>query len=273
MERANNKLRVGILGCGAIGTGIALFIDKKLNRFMVINGLVDKQKESARKLQNKLKSLPKICDIENLVRGADLIIEAASQSAAKSVIEKAINFRKNVMILSTGVFVNNFSLIGKVIARKIKLYIPSGAICGIDGVGALSMGKIKSLSLVTSKPPKGFEGVEYLINKKVDLSLIKKETVVFKGGVKRAVKYFPKNINVAATLLLASCLKDISVCIKADPKLKRNIHNVRIEAEEANLTFSVENIPSVSNPKTSALTILSTQKLLEKICFSFCVGS
>jgi len=102
---------------------------------------------------------------------------------------------------------------------------------------------------------------------------LKKETVVFKGGVKRAVKYFPKNINVAATLLLASCLKDISVCIKADPKLKRNIHNVRIEAEEANLTFSVENIPSVSNPKTSALTILSTQKLLEKICFSFCVGS
>ncbi len=273
MKRTNNKLKVGIIGCGAIGTGIALFIDKKMHRFFSIYGLADKQIESAKKLQNKLKTLPAIYDVKNLVERVDLVIEAASQEAAESALMKAIHFRKDIMILSTGMCVKNFSLIKKAIAKKINVYIPSGAICGIDGIGALSKGKIKSLSLVTSKPPKGLMGVEYLIKKKINLSSLKKEIVVFRGGVRQAIKYFPKNINVAATLWLASSLKDIKVCIKADPKIKRNIHRVTVEAEEANLTFSVENIPSRSNPKTSALTILSAQKLLEKICFSFCIGS
>jgi len=91
--------------------------------------------------------------------------------------------------------------------------------------------------------------------------------------VSEAVKYFPKNINVAATLLLASSFKDVEVCIKADPRLKRNVHQILAEAKEAKVDIRVQNVPSESNPKTSALAILSTQYLLKKIFSSFKIGS
>ena len=96
---------------------------------------------------------------------------------------------------------------------------------------------------------------------------------MFKGGVSEAIKYFPQNINVAAILLLASSFKGVEVVIKADPKVKRNIHRIEINTEEAKISISVENVPSKVNPKTSTLAILSTQCLLKKIFSSFKIGS
>ena len=75
-------------------------------------------------------------------------------------------------------------------ARKnnCKIYLPSGAVCGIDGVLAASIEKLDSVTLVTTKPPAS-------LGKKVD-----KRTIIFEGSAREAVKQFPKNINVAACL-------------------------------------------------------------------------
>jgi aspartate dehydrogenase len=100
-----------------------------------------------------------------------------------------------------------------------------------------------------------------------------KERCVFEGSVQEAVKYFPKNINVAATLMLASAFKNVKVYIKANPHLKRNTHRIQIEADEARVNITVENVPSRLNPKTSALAILSTQCLLKKIFSPLKIGS
>ncbi|MBN3041297.1 MAG: DUF108 domain-containing protein, partial [Candidatus Omnitrophica bacterium] len=70
-----------------------------------------------------------------------------------------------------------------------------------------------------------------------------------------------------------SSFKNIQVFIKADPGLKRNIHKIEIDARQARINIEVENIPSQKNPKTSALTILSVQYLLEKIFSPFKIGS
>jgi aspartate dehydrogenase len=162
--------------------------------------------------------------------------------------------------------------------RGIKIYVPSGAICAVDGVGALSLGNIRRISLVTSKPPKGFLGVEYLKKKSINVANLKKEKIIFKGGVREAIRYFPQNINVAATLLLAAsstkgARSDVEVCIKADPNVKANVHRIEIEAQETKVNIVIENIASKLNPKTSTLAILSTQYLLKKIFSAFKVGS
>ncbi|MBU0693370.1 MAG: aspartate dehydrogenase [Candidatus Omnitrophica bacterium] len=267
------KVKIGIVGCGAIGEGVALFVNKELKAKAQIWGIADKDKKRAKNLKKKLKFNPKILEVGDLIRKVDLVVEAASQECARYIFKRALVHRKDVVILSVGALIGELSLLKQAEKRGIKIYVPSGAVSGIDGLGALSLGKIKKVSLVTSKPPQGLIGAEYLKKKKINLVNLKKEKVVFRGTVKEAIKYFPKNINVAATLLLASSFRNIEVCIKADPKVKRNIHRIEIEAKEAKVSISIENVPANLNPKTSTLAILSAQYLLKKIFSSFKIGS
>ena len=150
--------------------------------------------------------------------------------------------------------------------------MPSGAISGIDGISSLGLGKIKSLKLVTTKPPASLKGIRFLEEQNIDVFKIKKEKIIFSGNIGKALEYFPKNINVAATLFLASKFKDIEVVIKVNPRIKRNVHHIEVISGLGNLTVNVENIPSAINPKTSAMAILSAKNLLKKIVGNFSVG-
>jgi len=267
------KVKIGIVGCGAIGSGVGSYIDKNLFSSAFVYALADKDSKAAKGLQKKLGSEPKICDTVVLVKKVDLVIETASVAAVSFLLKKVITYRKDLIILSVGALIDKASLLKEAAKRGINVYISSGAVSGLDGLGALSMGNIKRVSLTTSKPPRGLIGANYLKERKINLTNLRKEKVVFRGGVKEAIKYFPKNINVAVAISLASAFKKVEVCIKADPKLKRNVHHVVVDSEEAKLSIKVENIPSKTNPKTSALAILSTQQLLKKIFSPLKIGS
>jgi aspartate dehydrogenase len=266
-------MKIGIVGCGVIGGEVARFIDRKLKNKTKVCAIFDIDKDKALNLKKKLSSNPRILDTDRLVDTVDLVIEAASVKAARYVLGRIVKSGKDVVILSVGALVANPSIFKKAEKRGSKIYVPSGAICGVDGLGALSLANIRSVSLITSKPPKGLMGADYLKKKKIDLTNLRTEKVIFKGGVKDAVKYFPKNINVAAILLLASGVKDVKIYIKANPKIKRNVHRIEIEAKEARINIEVENVPSLANPKTSTLAILSTQYLLKKMLSSFKIGN
>ena len=273
MSNKAKKKKIGIVGCGAIGEGVALFIDRKLKQKAHLVALADVDKDKAISLKRRLSCNPKIVSINALIDSVDLIIEVASQDAADYILKRAIKRGKDAIILSMGALLKNRTLLKQAGIKDSTIYIPSGAICGVDGLSALSVGCIKEVCLTTSKPPRGLMGAEYLKSKNISLKGLKKEKVVFRGTVKEAIKSFPKNINVAATLLMASNFSNVKVCIKADPRLRRNTHNVAIEAKAARISINIENIPSAKNPKTSALTILSTQALLNKIFSSFKIGS
>ncbi|MFA6281763.1 MAG: aspartate dehydrogenase domain-containing protein [Candidatus Omnitrophota bacterium] len=278
------KTKIGIVGCGAIGREVALFIEKQLSNNVILWGLADKDAEKAELLAEALTCAPRIVAADALIKSVDLVIETASVEAAKYVIEKALIYNTDVLILSVGALVEDASLLEKAKKKGINVYVPSGAICGVDGLGALSLGEIKKISLTTSKPPKGLIGARYLVEHKISLENLKEEKIVFKGTVKEAIKYFPQNINVAAILFLASSFSGkkfgtkngkplVEVCIKADPHVERNIHRIEIDTEESKVSITVENVPSKTNPKTSALAVLSTQYLLKKLFSSFKIGS
>jgi aspartate dehydrogenase len=273
LNNSGKKIKVGIVGCGAIGEGVALFIDKELKDKAIVWALAELDEKKALRLKKRIKSNPKILDIDSLIESTDLVIETASQEAAEYILKKGVARGKYIIILSMGALLRNRALLKKAQKKGVKIYIPSGAICGVDGLRALSLGKIKKVSLFTSKPPRGFLGVDYLEKKGIDVKHLKKEKIIFQGTVKEAIKNFPKNINVAATLLFASNFSNVSVCIKADPKIVRNTHRIEIDAKEARVSITIENVPSKRNPKTSTLTILSTQDLLKKLFSSFKIGS
>jgi aspartate dehydrogenase len=267
------RLKVGIVGCGAIGSSVARYIDRELKGKIRLVGIYDIDREKIESVLTTLKSKPKLLPISELIKEADLIVEAASIDAARDVIVKAYGKNKDLLILSVGVFVKYPQMWDLVSNYKGNIYIPSGAICGVDGLKSLAKGKIKRLTLTTSKPPRSLTGAPYLIKKNIDVFKLKRERIIFKGDIKQVISAFPQNINVAATIFLASQFKDVEVVIKVDPNLKRNTHQIEVEAQEGKVLVRVENVPSPENPKTSSLAILSTQALLEKITSHMKVGT
>lgn len=268
------KIQLGILGCGTIGGEVAKFVDRILFKKLIITSLYDKDILKAKELKKQLIHNRKIKIVnsqESLVGSSDLILESASWETVASLLSLVIRHRKEVIILSVGGLLGQERLLRKAEQKRVNIYIPSGAICGIDGVLASSLGEIKKCILKTSKPPQALESSEFLRKKNVKIEKIKEEKLIFKGSVREVFKHFPRNINVAATLSLSSGLKDIEVQITLNPGLRRNTHNIFLESDIGRININVENIPS-SHTSTSVLAIYSTKALLKKLTSSLKIG-
>jgi len=65
----------------------------------------------------------------------------------------------------------------------------------------------------------------------------------------------------------------MTVRLVADPDIKVNTHEVKIVTPLGNMTMRVENKPSPTNPKTSALAYLSAIAALKKITSRVKIGT
>ena len=101
-----------------------------------------------------------------------------------------------------------------------RVYLPSGAISGLDGLKSARIGTIRSVTLTTTKNPGGLKGAPYIVENKIDLDLLAGPTLIFEGSALQAVRAFPANVNVAATLFLACGESEVKVKIVADPNMR-----------------------------------------------------
>lgn len=236
---------------------------------------------SERKVQELTASLkrytPALMTIEELLKNVDLVVECASQNAVKSIVPQALEAGCDVMVLSVGALADGelrerlFRLAKQ---NNCKLYFPSGAVVGIDGINSASVAEISSVTLTTRKPPLGLAGAPHVKALGIELEKIEKETVLFEGPASEAVKAFPANVNVAATISLAGIgFERTKVRVIADPALSRNVHEITVEGEFGKFFTKVENLPSPENPKTSYLAALSAISTLKKILSPVQVGT
>ncbi len=261
-------MKIGIIGCGNIGTEIAEFIDSndKLN----LDYIHDVSEDNINNLLSRLENnKPEQVFFEDLIEKSDLIIEAANKDVALKIIEETLEKEKKIIIMSTG---GLLSCIDDIYKSKSEIFMPSGAICGLDGVKSASMDDLECVMITTTKPPKGLSGAPYIENNNIDLDEIKKKQVIFEGDLNKAIDGFPKNINVGATLFLASRFKDLKVRIVADPDGKTNVHEIYVKGKFGSLETKVENLPS-KNPKTSYLAILSAKRVLQNMIDNVKVGN
>lgn len=263
-------MRVGIIGCGFIGTEIAGFIDKDKNFDLI--GMNDIDKEKAEELIKKLSNnRPKFMDFNSLIAKSDLIIESADRSVIELILKNENLDKKNkkLLIMSSGGLINRMDLLSKI--KNCEIFVPSGAIAGLDAVKSVS-GKIKALTLTTTKPLKGLDGAPYVAGNKINLSLINDKKMIFEGSLRDAVSGFPKNINVAATLFLASKFDGIKVKIFADPNTKFNTHEIEAVGDFGEIKTTTKNLPS-KNPRTSYIAVLSAISAINGIKSKIKVGN
>lgn len=275
MKSPKYKVKVGVIGCGAIGSRIAKSITSDFKKDCRISGLYDIDSQRVTQLSHKLKiKNVKKRSIESLISTSDCVVEAVNSDHTLDIIEKVIRAKKSVLAMSVGKLLGAPKLFS--LAKKNKCYIllPSGAIAGVDAIKAASLVKTKYITLTTRKPLNGFQGNKFLADRGIDMSKIKKETVIFEGGVHEAVKHFPQNINVAATIALACQNPDkLHIKIVVSPEYKRNIHEIELEGDFGKIQTKTENVVCPDNPKTSYLAVLSGLQTLKQYCTGILIGT
>ncbi|UCD54804.1 MAG: aspartate dehydrogenase [Candidatus Omnitrophota bacterium] len=268
------KLKVGIIGCGTIGNEIAASCMGLLKDKVELKALYDIDRKKAEGLSRLIKRDITVDSMDMLFDKADLIVESASAGISRKVVEKAVEKSKDVMIMSIGGLIQSEGLLKEAGKKNIRVYFPSGAVCGIDGLKAARLSGIESVTLTTRKPPGGLEGAPYLKEKNINVHSIKGEKVLFRGNPLEAVKGFPKNINVASVLSLAGIgAKKTKVRIITSPGYTKNVHEIEITGDFGSIRTRTENVPSRKNPKTSALAILSAIATLKGIVESIKIGT
>jgi aspartate dehydrogenase len=260
------SLKLGIVGCGAIGSRIAMSVRKELKNKFLVSALYDIDTEKAFSLSSRLraKSIVKTT-LAQLIQESDLVLECVNSSATVDIVRQSIRAGKNIMVMSIGRLSGYPSVF--TLARKngISLLLPSGSIAGLDAVKAATLAGKVSATLTTRKPPAGFLGNAYLVSRKISLEGITKEKLLFDGNALDAVRRFPQNINVAAVLRLAlGPASSLRVRIIADPSVKSNIHEIVLDGPAGRVVTRTENNVCPDNPKTSYLAVLSGIQTLKQ---------
>jgi aspartate dehydrogenase len=273
----SGKLKIGIVGCGAIGSSLAKAVARDFRRQAELVALYDIDDQKSRALSRLVSKKRNLAakNLAQLIRKAELVIEAASARSSWEIARKVLARKRSIMIMSVGGIATYLEKITALAKRyKVKVYIPSGAISGIDALKAARLGKIKKVTLTTRKNPVSFKGVKYIESKRIRLDKIRQDKVLFSGPALEAVKYFPQNINVAAVLSLAGIgAQKTQVRIVASPRVKKNIHEIEIESEAARIFTRSENILHPQNPKTSYLAVLSAIATLKQILEPIKIGT
>ena len=261
---------IGLLGCGAIGRGLALSVDEGKVRGAALAALFDQDSNNAQSLGQELKSNPRIAhSFEDFMatEGMTLVVEAASQEAVRQYGQAVVSGGKHLIVMSTGALLDPviFSRLAALAQETgCSILIPSGAIGGIDAIRA-SRNELQEVVLTTRKPPETL--VDAASTDGDDTEAVTSARVVFEGSALEAVRRFPFNINVAATLSLAGIGPERTrVRIIADQEARGNIHEVYAMGRSGVMRFTMENVPNPDNPMTSHLAILSAIETLRGAC-------
>ena len=254
-------MKVGIIGCGAIANIITTSIVPEDND-IEIEYFFDKDIERAENLASLAGGVAAL-DFDEMVDNVDLILECASPDSVREFAPQVLAKGCDMIVMSIGAFMDMdfYKTIERIAdENNAKVHLPSGAIVGLDGIKAVAKFGLKEVSLVTRKSPKS-------LGKDID-----KVEVLFEGKASEAVKEFPLNINVAATISIA-CQKDIDVKIIVDPKVDRNVHEITAKGDFGEFKTITMNCPCYANPKTSMLAALSAIRLLKSFNETISVGA
>jgi aspartate dehydrogenase len=239
--------KVGIIGCGAIGSLIAEAVEKGIVECDELI-LYDCDMEKAERLQESLGTASiVVANLDEMLKlRPAVIVEAASHQAAREYIGTIVDNNIELIVMSVGALLDSK-------LKSSRIHTPSGAIGGLDAISSARLAGIDDVILTTRKNPKTLN---------IDNQ---QEKLVYEGSAQEAVRRFPREMNVAATLALMVPPERLLVRVISDPKTSRNTHEIAVKWAHGDMFLKFANDPHPDNPKTSALAAWSAIKLLKDL--------
>lgn len=254
------RTRVALVGLGAVGRSVALRLrdgvlpDAELMGVVAQKGLVD---------------APGVVrlTLEEAVASSQVIVECAGQAFVQQHAVDLLEQGRDLVLCSVGALADARLRTAVAAAGPGRVVRPTGAIGGLDLLA--SAGRFEgfdSVQLTTTKLPGSL--VQDWMDEETRTRILSASAPleVFHGSVADACTRFPSSINVSAAIALAVDDFDlVDVRIVADPVAPFTQHRVEARGACGSYTFTFDNLPSVDNPRTSAVVASSVLQAIESL--------
>ncbi len=236
--------RIGFLGCGKIGRAILKHALETGHEIAFVQDSLFREEVD----------FPVIERADPAVYArADLVVECATAAALKENFD-ALIATSDLLTFSLTAFSDDDFLSrarAGILASGHRVFIPHGAILGLDGI-ADARPIMSAASITTTKSPKS-----------LGLSLTER-TVVYEGSTRGACQAFPRNVNVHAAVALAGLGFDRTTSlIIADPSVSTNAHVIAVDGEGIHFEIHVSSF--TTGGVTGVYTPLSACGSLDRV--------
>jgi aspartate dehydrogenase len=188
-----------------------------------------------------------------LADAPDAVAECAGHTAVHQYGETVLKSGCDLVVISIGALADDglrATLLSAAQQHGARLVLPSGAVGGLDALGAARLSGLQTVTYIGRKPPKAWRGTP--AERLLDLDALSAPAIFFEGTARQAATDYPQNANVAAAVAIAGLGFDATrVRLIADPKAARNVHEISVRAGCGDFDLQLEGRPSPLNPKTS----------------------
>jgi aspartate dehydrogenase len=251
--------RIGLIGYGSIGSEVARLLGEQAQHPVILCGVLARPDgPTAQRLNHS--AVPLFTGIPSLLQTQpDIVVECAGHTAVDAYGEQVLDAGCNLMLVSAGSLalaarLDRLKSAAERNARRI--FIPSGAVGGLDILQAARIAGLHSVRYRSRKPPAAWLGT--LAEESVDLAKLGSAHTFYRGNARMAAMDFPKNANVAATVALATLgLDQTEVELAADPDADGNYHEIEATGVTGTVFIRIKSAASPGNPRTSAIVAYS----------------
>lgn len=270
MNKTGKKLRLAVIGFGAITEEIVRCLGARgeLNTLLGVLDLPQRTPEVQHKAAGRFAVVDRLEALLDL--GADIVIECAGHSGIKQFGPGVVARGIDLMIASVGALADQgfAEKMARAAQGDAKIWIPSGAVAGIDGLLAARTAGLKHVTYTSVKPPIAWNGTP--AESKLVGTAREQRTVFFEGSAREAAIHYPQNANVGATVAFAGFgLDRTRVKLVSDPAVTGPLGIIEADGDFGTFRFEILAYASPINPKTSVITAHSiVMAVREGMCFS-----
>ncbi|HEU0151411.1 MAG TPA: aspartate dehydrogenase [Bradyrhizobium sp.] len=263
-------MKVAFIGFGAIGTALARALRETEHPLVGILG----RATSLKTLREKVPaSISVVSSTEHLLAlSPQIVVECAGHEALRVYGGEVLRAGINVIVSSVGALADPAleMMLLQAAAGGGRLIIPSGAMGGLDALGAARRAGLDQVLYTSRKAPSAWRGTK--AEALVDLRSINAAQVFYEGSARQAALDFPQNANVVAAVALAGIGFDrTQVRLLVDPQAAGNRHILEARGAFGEISASVLTRTLPENPKTSMLTPYSLVRAISNVADAFVV--
>ncbi len=258
---ALDRLPVAIVGFGSVGRGLADLVRGGAAGPVEVVGVLVRDPARYADIAADWQ-WPFVDSAEDLLAlHPRVAVEAAGHGGLRQHAPALLGAGVDVIAISVGAFSDHALLTALLDAARAggaRLRVASGAIAGLDAIGAAAVLGLDEVTHTVRKPPASLLPAEDAR----EVVRSGQAQVVYEGPAREAARLFPENVNVTAAVSLAGLgLDRTHVRVIADPAVSRNTHEVVARGAFGSLEVRMQNVPS-QNPKTGRIVAPSLARAL-----------
>jgi aspartate dehydrogenase len=253
--------RIALIGFGAIGRTLAEALSAHPD--LIVVGVLEREGIAVAPPIG----VPAVARAAALLRlGPDVVVECAGHQALREHGAAILGAGIDLVVASVGALADAAleAQLRDAASGKARLLIPSGAIGGLDVLGAAKHAGIERVDYVGRKAPRAWRGTP--AERLIELDHVAEAQVFFEGAARRAALEFPQNANVVAAVALAGIgFEKTRVRLMVDPAVSTNQHQVTAAGPFGEIQVQVTARTLPQNPKTSMLAPYSIVRTLRNL--------